>query len=378
MFTPTPLRRNLRAALRDLSSHKAEVRASAAQDLGVVGCEDPGMSAQALSVLLRDPVPAVRREAALALGTLGVREHVDALVTLLEDPDSGVRQCAVMALGQLGGEAARAALERALTGPYTDVRYQVLLALVSIDPPRGFEVCLEALGDEDVWIASEAALQLGTLLATATEERAEWCTEMCRARAREALRARIDASSGRVALCAAMALAQLGDDRGSDKIVAFVRGQLAIEASEDLPDLRLLAIERLGDLGGSAAVAALEGIAWRLLGSAERDVARAALARLGDLRAREKIVAQLSSWSAAQRQAAVAMARLGRVREAVPLLLSHARHRRVDPVAVVEALGSIADEGAVRALEQIVHDGTHDDETRHAARSMLARMGVRV
>jgi HEAT repeat protein len=374
MFTPPPLQRTLPAALRDLASQRAEVRASAARDLAVVGRESPDASAVALEPLLRDPSPAVRGEAALALGALGSRTHVDALRALLEDADTTVRQYAVMALGQVGGEEALRVLEQALREAASDVRFQVLLAIAAMEPRRGFEVGLEALGDEDVWIASEAALLLGELLSEGRDEAQSWCTEACRARAREALRERLEGASGRVALCAAMALARLGDERGRERIVAFLQGTLAIESSDDHVELRLQAIERLGELGGPGAAEALAPLAWRLIGSVEREHARAALARLGDARAKEKVLAQLRAWSGVGRAMGLAMARAGRVREAVPDIVALARAGRVDPVAAVDALAAIGDEAAVRGLEEFSRG---DGEAREAARDALVRMGLR-
>jgi HEAT repeat protein len=374
MFTPAPLRRTFAAALRDLNSTRTEVRISAARDLALVGEEDPLAAGRALEPLLRDPSADVRGEAALALGALEARPQVGPVAALLEDSDSTVRQYAAMALGQMGGAAALAQLERARTEAGSDVRFQVLLAIAAIDPQRGFEVGLLALADEDVWIASEAALQLGTLLADGAAEDLAWCTEADRARAREALRARLETPSGRVAVCAALALAGLGDERGQEKIIAFLRGTLTVEASEDMAELRLRAIECLGELGGAEARATLEPLAARLFATRERELSRAALARLGDERAREQIVVQLRSWSAGRRLQAVQLAKAGRVREAVPALVALLHEGRLDPLVAVDVFEVIGGDDAVRALEQLAEG---EGEARDAARAALESMARR-
>ncbi len=197
-----------------------------------------------------------------------------------------------------------------------------------------------------------------------------WATEADRARAREKLRGLLGTGSTRVGLCAAMALAALDDERGRDVIVRFLRGDLGMEASDDQGDLRLEAIEQLGRLGGDAARAALEPIAWRMLPSVERDVARAALARMGDARACGKIVEMLGSRWAAQRQAGVSLAATGRVVQAVPALVELLRRGGEDANSLVAALAVIPDPRAREALEEYAKIG-HDDDARTAAREAL-------
>ena len=373
MFTPSPLRRNLGAALRDLSATKPDVRASAARDLGIAGLDDCETAAAAVEPLLRDSDSQVRGEAALTLGTLGAVQYVDAIGVLLDDGDIAVRQYAVMALGEISGEAALTLLERAFAGAHADVRYQALMAIAAVDPRRGFDASITALEDPDIWIASEAALQLGERGAQHAETPV-WFTEAHRARGREALRARLGTESARVSLCAAMALARLGDERGRDQLVRFVRGELMIEASDDASDLRLQAIELLGELGGADARACLESVAWRMFPSVQREVARAALARLGDERAAGAIVAQLRSMSGERRLAAVQLARAGQVRQAVPALVEILRSKRVEATTVIDALESINDSDARAALRTYVDDGSGDAEALDVARTALERM----
>jgi cyclophilin family peptidyl-prolyl cis-trans isomerase/HEAT repeat protein len=70
-----------------------------------------------LPVLLRDPVPSVRRAAAFASGISGDRRLVPVLVEALADPEGVVAEEAARALGRLGGEKAGEALRGVLAGP---------------------------------------------------------------------------------------------------------------------------------------------------------------------------------------------------------------------------------------------------------------------
>jgi HEAT repeat protein len=55
--------------------------------------------------------PALRFEAAIAAGELGLKPAVTPLIRMLDDSDSNVREAAAVALGKIGGSTARRALE---------------------------------------------------------------------------------------------------------------------------------------------------------------------------------------------------------------------------------------------------------------------------
>jgi HEAT repeat protein len=63
---------------------------------------------------LKSPSPALRYEAARAVGELGEdgRPLLAALLPLVDDDDAEIAQAAIWALGQVGGASARRLLER--------------------------------------------------------------------------------------------------------------------------------------------------------------------------------------------------------------------------------------------------------------------------
>jgi hypothetical protein len=65
---------------------------------------------------LRSRDAAMRFEATVSAGELGLAAAVQPLVQLMDDPDSNVREVAALALGKIGGREARRALEDALGG----------------------------------------------------------------------------------------------------------------------------------------------------------------------------------------------------------------------------------------------------------------------
>ncbi len=84
---------------------------------------------EALAHALRDEVPAVRRQAAFALGILDGRPAVKDLVNALQDGDAGVRAASASALGKVGTSEDGRALVALLSDDSTDVRARVLHAL---------------------------------------------------------------------------------------------------------------------------------------------------------------------------------------------------------------------------------------------------------
>ncbi len=376
MFGLPPLRRNYDAAVRDLRSAKPEVRASAARDLGMVGDEHPRAAADALAPLLDDAFADVRGAALTALGTLRARHLADRIATRVDDGDSHVRQLAVVALAEVGGDRALEHLKESLRSEHPDVRYQALLGVLSLDAREGFTVAVGALASDDPWIASEAAEQIGRLFAVDPDHRTESALgDAERARAVEALRAELDDPSERVVVTSAMALSRMGERDALPVLCEFVRGRRRVEGA-DLEALTAEAIELLGAVEGDdvrAAREALSAVAWRGIPSPERNVARAALARLGDPRACDELVEQLRSLLPGRREAAVRLVRIARLRGAEGALLSLLDGGGVEPAIVIDALGAVGSERSRAVLSRVAR--THErSEIRDAARRALARI----
>jgi HEAT repeat protein len=84
---------------------------------------------QGLAGSLRDEDPALREQAALALGILNARSALPALTNALRDPDAGVRGAAATAIGKVGTAADGGALIPLLADEDSEVRNRVLQAI---------------------------------------------------------------------------------------------------------------------------------------------------------------------------------------------------------------------------------------------------------
>jgi HEAT repeat protein len=81
--------------------------------------------AEVILAEMESSLEAMRYEAALASGELGLRQAVPMLAQLLDDPDSQVREATIYALGQIEGSEAR----NVLLAAYDDADEQTRLAL---------------------------------------------------------------------------------------------------------------------------------------------------------------------------------------------------------------------------------------------------------
>ncbi len=376
MFSLPPLRRTYDAAMRDLRATKPAVRASAAHDLGLVGDENPRAASDALVALLDDTWSEVRGAALTALGTLRARHHAERMATLLDDGDSNVRQLAVVALAEAGGARALELLREALAHDHADVRYQALLGVLSLDPAEGFRACLDALASDDPWIASEAAEQLGRLFAVDPDQRTENALDdAARTRCLDALHTACAATSERVKVAAAIACARMGERDAVPVLCEFVRGLRQVEGG-DLDAYLHESLELLGAVSPDDVPMAretLSSVAWRVIPSPARSVARASLARLGDERACNEIVEQLHSLLPGRREAAVKLVRVARLTAAEGTLLDLLDGGSVEATIVLDALSVVGTSRSRTALSRLAR--THDrSDVRDAARRALARI----
>jgi len=218
------------AALRDLGSGKATVRAAAATALGDAAPELRDEARAALIMALDDLDVDVRASAAMSLGSLGDATAAAALVLCLDDGVPTVRQCAAIALGKLAAADAFDALAGYLHKGPPDLRFQATTSLVEIDPVRAGPELRRALSDEDGEVVGAAALGLGFLADHG---------------AVDLIAAHLDHPARRTRFDVAYALAELGDGRGSE-----ILGAMAGDA--ELGWDAICALEACGAAAGDA------------------------------------------------------------------------------------------------------------------------------
>ena len=142
-----------------------KLRCGAARCLGMLGPEAASAAPQ-LAHALRDPEPAVRNDAVLALGQLG-KAAVPHLTLALQEQDPHVRQAAALFLGRIGPEAAPAVpgLALALQDKEASVRVAAVIALSHIGPRAGAAVpaLIQSLEDPDPSVRSYASTSLSEI-----------------------------------------------------------------------------------------------------------------------------------------------------------------------------------------------------------------------
>jgi HEAT repeat protein len=312
VLAPPPLPRTLEACIRDLSSTKAESRASAIVDMVRHARGDEQVrsaSLPRLSRALADEAPTVRAAAAVALGDLLAHEVLPTLLVAIEDADGYVRQMAINALGEIGDSRASARLSRALTDPRPEVRYQATIAFprVAKDDAEAVRVALEhAFEDVD-----ESVRYIALRIA---EERADTGKPdpSLVERARQLLKDPVQ----HVALAAAIFVAKTSGTSGKDepearalilKVVVGTGPRLSGPAREDENEAILVS----GALRMTEAIPPLERRAWglgRLVTDTCAWSAKIALARMGHDRAIAEITRDLGSSKRGTREAAVVAA----------------------------------------------------------------------
>lgn len=141
------------------------VREYSAWGLGHVGPEQADVARPYLIRLLMDPIPAVGRAAAAALGKLGgTPESVRAVVEVLRHGDQRARQAAILALAGMEAPEAYAAVVDALEDDDPAVRHGAVAALGELGDRRALPLLAARLRlDRDAGVRSEAAYRLGKL-----------------------------------------------------------------------------------------------------------------------------------------------------------------------------------------------------------------------
>lgn len=341
MYVWSPLPRSLGATLRDSQSSKPRVRLSAVADLvrWAESGERAGCIERLVALLATDPDLEVRAAAALALADAGAQESLGALVAAAQSAPPRVRQLSLVALGELapaGSAEALGAVREALQSELPALRFQALVAAHRLFAEiELLPALLQGLGDDEAkvrYVACRISEERYFDAAAGGSPPAELLDALGRALA--------DADPA-VALAAALPLARAGTERARQHVVQALNRRGGGAQLED----EQAAIELCAELGLVSARPGLTARAWggfSIGGSPLAFQARVALARLGDERARDQILRELSSWSRSTRTRAVAAAGQARLEAARARLLEMRRdERQADPESVAEALRAL-------------------------------------
>jgi HEAT repeat protein len=239
--------------------------------------------------------PAVRRQAAAALGRLGDRAAAGALAETLADADAGVRREAARALARLKGRRATPALVKALDDADRTVRFYAAYALGEVRDPRAADALVAALADPAWTVRDQAAWALRDLgdppLAGRVAEalrkgktdadHALWLLRhLGGAGALDHLASLLEAEDTDLRLRAVRAMAETKTPAAVEPLMRALGDPAAA--------VRAAAVEALADAGDDRAKAALARLAARETAPAVREAARQAVLRLamhGDLMA---------------------------------------------------------------------------------------------
>ncbi len=331
-----PLPRTIAAALRDAEHPDARVRLSALADLvrHTRGVERERALIAIIALLHSDPRADLRAEAAVALADAEATGARTALLAALEDRELRVRQMAIIALGELGERGDSELSERlgaALGAEEPELRFQALIACERLAPEQAPALIERALGDDDDEVRA-MALRLA---------RQRWPEAGAPPAIFEHAKAALDDKAAIVRAAAALWLAPFDVARADEVLVGVVDGSVPLELGSDLEE----AIELVGVRGLRRAGRALERRAFGLFARVDalRWHALVALARLGDERARRRILRGLAAWTRDARTLAVVAAGRAGLREAESTIgRFRGNPRRAAPDAVEEALSQLS------------------------------------
>jgi HEAT repeat protein len=367
------------ALVETLSDKHAGLRETAIAALGGIGGPD---AVAALSRTVRDDRSSVRQAGVAALARAAGAAAVPALHEALEHKDPGTRRSAAAALGSIRDGSAMVALKAALADRERAVRESVVDALAANGSPEAVAALIAGLSsaDRETKTAIAARLKAATWTPATSLERAVFA----------ALHGRFDEAEAEggvaveplmIALAdrdpaarrgAAGALGRLADPRAATALVALFK--------DTDPEVRGAGEAAAGAIGIAAADALVDALRDR--SSAVRTSATAALARLGEGRVADVLMARLAAGQAARhagRDLRVVSSRadLDAAREAsdaLELLVTHTV--RALPHGAVRRCAELADVILIEPGEVPGSSETVDlDSVRIAAGEELTRRG---
>jgi HEAT repeat protein len=214
------------ALLPLLGDPEAEVRLPTAAALGRVG----GIaSLEPLKAKLADPEPAVRIEAAASLARLGDGAGYEALLAGAVGPDSRLRARVVEPLLWIGTAPALQAIRDLAADENRDVRGAAYQALLSSGTPSAVQAGLDGLTDPAWQVRSHLAHIAGVL--------------QVRSAAEVLLERLANDESATVRVCAAMALANLKDERAIPELLKLAESRSEMERAGAASALGVLRVK---------------------------------------------------------------------------------------------------------------------------------------
>jgi len=213
-----------------------------------------------VALLHNDPQDSVRQSAAVALNYVGDSTTVPDLIDALKDKSDGTRFAAANALGSLRATSAIPALTDGLKDKNPGMRRSCLNSLGRIGDKSVLPAVRDAMKDEDASIRSEAANICGNF------------NDKDSAAAFQQLLA---SSNKNEQLAGAGALAKIGSDAGSSVAFAGIKDNDA--------GIRMNAANVLGDIGSPSALSVLERTS---LNDKDAGVKQVALAAIQKIKAR--------------------------------------------------------------------------------------------
>ena len=256
----------LKIAVQGMTDRSSYARAAAVE---VVAAAGPAEMMPQVTDLLRDPVAPVRFAAALAVGDARYEPGRLAAQNLLEDADESVRIAAAYALARLGDTQQADRIRAALSVKDQTVRANAALLLGKLGDRRDTAALYKALHDiesgSQVRIqAVESIARLGAagiyreklwplLISAHADDRVMGIKGMgalATEDARNAIVTMLQDEVVEVRLCAAGELARLGDRRGQDEVVAYLKRMPP--TSEQTFVANNLAALAVGYLGGES------------------------------------------------------------------------------------------------------------------------------
>jgi len=279
---------------------------------------DPSAIGVLSRVLLKDSSPAVRAEAALALGEIESAKVIKPLVAALNDRADGVLEAALQSLRRRGDRSVIEPIVKVLLGGSPTVQYQAAQAL------KGLNWTPQAVPEQAVFYVAAGDFKRATMFGSAAtpslvrvlqgdldDRRVEAARALAELGDPTAFQPLIDAlkdKEGIVRSAAANALAQLGDKRAVPELLTLLK--------DEQRNVRVSVVDALGHLGGSEILPHLRPLLkdkeWEV-----RAVLADAIGKLGDPGSAGDVLTLLEDKDGEVRQNAMLAA--GRVRSEAAL-----------------------------------------------------------